>query len=170
MKCTNCKYYQIECKNPEVSFNFLDQHDWGVQAANDCDYYETAKVMVELKNIEYGLPNTKAVITINVGSVEFRVPVFNSKFDNGLYCMFPGENRSKNGFKYYNISVITGLTAEQNKSIILTIKAIIIDIFLYFEFEKDDEIFDNRENEIIFEDFIFSAKAYFKQLEEQCPF
>jgi len=160
----------MDCKNPEVSFGFLDQHNWGVNAAKDCDYYESSKVIVELKNIEYGVPKTKAVITITVGSVEFRVPVFNSKFDNGLYCIFPGENRSKNGFKYYNISVITGLSAEQNRSIILTIKAIIIDIFLYFELEKDDEIFDNREDEIIFEDFIFSAAAYFKQLEEQCPF
>ena len=154
-----------------MSFNFLDQYDWEVNAGNDCDYFESSKVIVELKDIDYSVSNTEAVVVITVGSVEFRIPVFHSKFNDGLYCIFPGENRSKNGFKYYNISVITGLSVGKNKSIIRTIKDIIIDIYLYFELEKNnDEIFDTSDDEVILDDFIFSAKDYFAQTEEGCPF
>lgn len=170
MKCTNCKHYEMDCKNPEVSFKFLDEHNWGVNAANDCEYFDSSKVIVELKDIDYGVPNTEAVATVIVGSVEFRVPIFNSHYDEGYYCIFPGENKSKSGFKYYNISILTGLSSKQNQILIRLIKNAIVNIHLYFKFEKEfDQILDD-DYEMEFKHFIFSAKKFFKELEEECPF
>lgn|GEM_PF-2401666 len=160
MNCNFCKFYNMDCKNPVVTYKFLDQHNWSINAAEDCSHFETDKAIVKLKNIDYDVSYALAVITLAIGVIEFRIPIFKSKYNDGYYSIFPGEKKSKKGVRHYNITILRRASTLSSGSIINQIKSIVTDLCLYCgDIREDIDILDD-DFEGEFDDFIFTAKEF----------
>ncbi|MFW6016003.1 MAG: hypothetical protein ACOCRK_06160 [bacterium] len=165
MKCTYCLFFTQECTCPDVSYEFLDDYDWNENILPKlCKHFSLTKSIIEVQKIDLDISAVVAEIHLKLGFVNMIVPIFESKFNNSYYCVLQGENKSRNGYTYYNVTFSSkNLTHDQSFTSISRIKKSLVDIFLYRIGKASfDEVFDDEYN-INLPHFILSADEIFSQ-------
>lgn len=161
----------MECRNPEVDYQFLDHFNWEEKILPfSCNHFDPIKDIIELQDINEKITHATAEVTLAVDFVVLRCLIYKSKLvEEGYYCQLPGEKTSSDGKKYYGVSF--GSYNFLNESNIMEIKKTIVDLYLYYSGKLDlvNNIFDN-EYDIFLTNYIICGSTFFNDLFEDVPF
>jgi|SRR6056297_663100 len=154
-----------------MSYEFLDAYNWDEEFLPYlCDHFQPDKIIILMNQINYDISPAICELHLQAGIIDMKIPIFKSKFNSNHYCIFPGEKRSNNGNKYYNITFSdNNLSYSENISSIKRIKKSLLNIFLYDNGNLEiDEVFDNP-HDIILPNFIISASLFYARKQDKKP-